>query len=558
MAGCQILPSSNRRKTVKEEAGARLVEKRFLHIGGTCFSKLRYRLINRGLISSFGRDSKMIVVDGRTDIEKLHELLDSAGESGEVDFKETLDLNCKTDELHFVKDAVSMFNRYPGGYLIIGATNNGKPSERSSKTDWDQFDATKLANKIARYVDAPLHPISAIHEIDGHTFCLICFMSPPDGLPVPFNRLGQYLDQRKNQQVVVFREGEISRRDGAQNGCIKYDQWANILKQHDALVRDDESNRINALVDKIISVLGEKGKTPPLITDMNESALARALSASFEQEENPKLSRFVNQLSLEMNQSVDAITKITAVATHALSYGNDRTLSSAIDALYDYYYGLNCGESDTATQKLSVAICAYEIGAVMVLTNRWDLISPFVTRKSPIMGHYAYASWIRDCQVESVQNGSFGDKGSGMLISLALNHAKRHPIVMPDIDLSISASSDTESELSDADNLLLDLLCSFDFIYCLCVTISGDGFGGAYPSCSAFSERRIKSVLPKIFGDRHEVRRALFPGKTDDAIADGLQKVYKLISEESMRKERSIWGFDTTGIISQFLSKHRH
>lgn len=53
----------------------------------------------------------MIIVDGRTDIEKLRELLATGTECSELDFKETLDLGKKSDELDFVKDAVSMFNR---------------------------------------------------------------------------------------------------------------------------------------------------------------------------------------------------------------------------------------------------------------------------------------------------------------------------------------------------------------------------------------------------------------------------------------------------------------
>ena len=52
----------------------------------------------------------MVVVDRRTDIEKLQELLATGTECSELDFKETLDLANKADELHFVKDAVSMLS----------------------------------------------------------------------------------------------------------------------------------------------------------------------------------------------------------------------------------------------------------------------------------------------------------------------------------------------------------------------------------------------------------------------------------------------------------------
>ena len=74
----------------------------------------------------------MIVVDGRTDIEKLFEILQTGGECSELDFKETLDFSKRIDELDFVKDAVSMFNRYPGGYIVVGVDDNGGPSQISA------------------------------------------------------------------------------------------------------------------------------------------------------------------------------------------------------------------------------------------------------------------------------------------------------------------------------------------------------------------------------------------------------------------------------------------
>lgn len=56
----------------------------------------------------------MIVVDGRTDREKLVELL-QLPEQTHLEFKSELDVTTKQDELNFVKDAVSMSNRPPGG-----------------------------------------------------------------------------------------------------------------------------------------------------------------------------------------------------------------------------------------------------------------------------------------------------------------------------------------------------------------------------------------------------------------------------------------------------------
>lgn len=494
----------------------------------------------------------MIVVDGRTDIEKLKELLATGTECSELDFKETLDLTKREDELHFVKDAVSMFNRYPGGYIIIGATNEGEPSALCEDVDWKQFDGARLTDKIRAYVDAPLTPISALHEIDGHTYCIVCLLSPNDGFLTPFNKLGEYSIGKRGTKV-VFRKGDITRRDGAQNRPIEYLQWTEILARHDALVREDESKRINSLIDKITAVLGEKGKTPPLVYGMEDEALAVALAACFEQEELAKLTRFVNQLSLEIAHSDEAIDNLSAVATGAISYGLDDIAWKAIDALYDYYLAMNHFAPNAEDKLLSIVVAAYEIGASMVLANRWDMISPFVNRQSPYNPNYVYASWIRECQVMAVNAGKFRNDTSTMMISVALDNIKRHVCIMPGFDFKTTDGEENAGKLTEAEDSVLNLLCSFDFLYCLCVFVAGVGEAGAYPACVGYEQKRISRVIVKMFGKDDRVRRELLPGYSDTEIANGLRELYRLISNEAMHSSRFVWGLDPTGLIGPFL-----
>lgn len=494
----------------------------------------------------------MIVVDGRTDIEKLKELLATGTECSELDFKETLDLTQREDELNFVKDAVSMFNRYPGGYIVIGATNEGEPSGLCGDVDWKQFDGARLADKIRAYVDAPLTPISAIHEIDGHKYCIVCLLSPDDGFLVPFDKLGEY-NYGGRKTKVVFRKGDITRRDGAQNRPIEYLQWTEILARHDALVREDESKRINSLIDKITAALGEKGKTPPLFYGMDDAALAVALAACFEQEELAKLTRFVNQLSLEIANSDEAVDALSAVATGAISYGLDDIAWKAIGALYDYYLAMNHFGANAEDKLLSIVVAAYEIGASMVLANRWDMISPLVNRQSPYNPNYVYASWIRECQVMAVNAGKFRNDTSTMMISVALDHIKRHVCIMPEFSFTATNGGEKAGRLTEEEDLVLNLLCSFDFLYCLCVFVAGDGEAGAYPACIGYEQKRISRVVIKMFGKDDSARRALLPGYSDAEIANGLRELYRLISNEAMHSSRFVWGFDPTGLIGPFL-----
>lgn len=494
----------------------------------------------------------MIVVDGRTDIEKLKELLAVRAERTELDYKETLDFGKKIDELDFIKDAVSMFNRYPGGYIIIGATNEGKPSDLCNGIDWQQFDGARLTDKIRAYVNALLTPISALHEVDGHTYCLICMKSPDDGLPVPFAKLGQCTDG-KGRSKVVFREGDLTRRDGVQNRPIEYAQWGEILTRHDAFVREDEAKRINTLIDKSTLALGEKGRTPPLVYGMDDGSLAMALAACFEQGEEAKLKRFVNQLALEIGHPGDAIWNLAAIATNAISYGLDEVAMRAIEALYDYYLSTNHYAYGTNDALLSIVVAAYEIGAAMVLANRWDMISPFVNKQSPANGNYVFASWIRECQVVAANAGKFKDDTSTMMISMALDDIKRHEAIIPEYSFNGNADGTRSGTLTEKEESVLDLLCSFDFLYCLCVFVAGDGNAGAYPACIGYEQKRINSVIVKVFGRDGRVRRALLPGYSDSEIANGFRELYRIMSNGAMGRSHYVWGFDQTGVIKPFL-----
>ena len=383
----------------------------------------------------------MIVVDGRTDREKLVELLRVGGECTELDFKERVDLGDAEQKLNFVKDAISMYNRYPGGYLVVGATDEGEPSEICGDMDWGQLDGAKLADLVSKYVDVTLCPISALHELDGHAYRLICFKSPEDALLIPFSKMGQYKNPKTGRQEVVFRPGDIIRRDGAQNRPVEYSQWGEILRRHDEIVREDESKRINLLVDRLTAALEGRGKTPPLVPGVDDASLARTLAACFENGEIAKLERFVAQLSSSRSPSEGDLVGITAMASYSLLYKIDDLFKSSLGALYGIYAGIDGALGRTALDKTDIAVAIYEIGAMATALGRWDKILPLVGRGSPAKGGFFYASWLRDCQVYFTKSDRSDDKGASQLISLALLHIKGHPVVMPILDLQNQTST---------------------------------------------------------------------------------------------------------------------
>ena len=284
---------------------------------------------------------------------------------------------------------------------------------------------------------------------------------------------------------------------------------------------------------------------------MSGNALKSALISCNESGESEKVIRFINQLSSNFGTDGETLDKLVGVASLAISYENDSVFQAASDSLYDYYLSLDQFK-DNAAQKLNIILAAYEMGAALVLAKRWDLISPFVNRNSPAYGNYIYASWLRDCQVASSRHGFFDEKDSGMIISAALEKGKKHPIGMPDLNLG-SKVTDGYSDEEKA----LNLLCSFDFLYCLCVFAAGDGYGEAYPCCCAYSESRINLVAAKMLGKDDVARRMLLPDCTDEEIASGLRKICELIQNEFRRTFNYYWALvPPAGPISSYLKEH--
>lgn len=150
----------------------------------------------------------MIVPDGRTDAEKLRQLL-AATEETHLDFKATVDFTKTKDCVEFVKDAVTMANRPPGGYIVIGVDNSGNPCiPAGTLPNRSQFDGANLNQQARKFIEGQIHIVSQPHEINGHDFVLVWIPHHRNGLPVPMKATGQYRDDNGRDQV-VFREGDV-------------------------------------------------------------------------------------------------------------------------------------------------------------------------------------------------------------------------------------------------------------------------------------------------------------------------------------------------------------
>ena len=487
----------------------------------------------------------LVVVDGRTDLEKLHELLALGGERDQVDFKATLDLSDPREELEFVKDAVSMLNTYPGGYIVVGCADDGTPSPLASETSWRQLDGAKLTDKLLRYVDAPVRAISQHLEDDGHEYCLICLQSLPGGLPIPFARTGQ------TGSDVVFHKGEVCRRHGPKNDVLRYAQWDEVLRPHDRLVRGAERMRINALIDRVTAALAEQGRgSSPLVHGMPEESLCVALQEAAERGERARLERFAARVASVLPRA-SALTELAGLGCHAALVGDEELFGLATDRLFDCYAACDRTPEEDADAKLRLLVAVYAMGSTAVRCSRWEMVAPLVLRNSVSDPRDVYASWLRECQVAASRADLFREEESGLVVSRTLEEVLGHPVLRPDVVADEPGSGEASVE-----DRVLDSLCRFDLLYCLCVYAAGRGSGGAYPACVAFRGARVDRVLAELLGRDGSARRRLLPGTDDATLAAALERLWDDMRCEAARRGHP-WAADRAGWVAHFVASAR-
>lgn len=482
-----------------------------------------------------------VTVDGRTDMEKLTELLGEP-EQEHLDFKENVDLSKSEDRVKFVKDVVAMSNCPPGGYLLIGVSDSGDPVAPIETFDRERFDGARLNDLIRNYTEGQIHIISQLHERKGKEVVLIYAHHEGSGLPVPMSKLGQYKNE-KGKDVVCFRPGEVWLREGPQNVLLRWSHWDMLLRRRDQRIRKEARTDINSLIAELSKALrGGPGKISiPLTADMADEAFVESMITNLEIGSDLRIGQFLAS-AIATDGNTDAfcqsLDKLTIVAIQALALGIPNITKRAADTLITIYRQL---DHDAAVQKLEVIVRAYVIGAAAVRYRAWGVVRDLVLHPSSAYPslNYVYSSWIREGQVKASRSELFpGDSRGSLMIPSARLLAIEHAAMRPDLSSVDTSTNDGH----DSPDRLLDSLCQFDILYCLVVAAEGRHYGEAYPASSAFRQERANPALSLVVSNS-DVRRELLPESDDARVAQAIHEVFDLAKNQSMQlRSRTIGG----------------
>lgn len=524
----------------------------------------------------------MIVVDGRTDEEKLLELLAAGAEETAMDYKSTLDLSGRAgrDSVEFAKDAITMGNLPAGGYIVVGVDGSGAPAHDQPPVDVSQFDSADLRNKVAKYVEAPIHIVSQHHVVDGRAVVLIYVSPNADGLPVPTSSIGQY-SRDDGRSVTVFGQGEVLLREGSSNVRLRYAHWNQLLQRYRERVRAEARSEADELIRRVVeSLRGTPGGSPsvPLDAGMDDETLVEALVASLESGSSIRVQQFLNDAAVRAGAGdgdtradrLRALDQIAVIACQAVLYGHEEVFEAAVTALARAYRArlptagsvVHLGsDRDRAEHYLDVSVRVMAIGALVVRRGRWEMLARLAVQPIDEFG-YVWGSWLRHALTMASRAGLLqGDQGQysgGAVISMARALVADRPAVRPDYGRGTQLP---QVEDLSRDDWLLNSLCEFDLWWCiLAVAGRGDGVreqAAFYPSCAAFHQWRSQATLTRIANDP-AVRERAFGTTPTGVIADALLTVVNQAVSESHQYGGWWDGLRVDPAVVVFVETHAH
>jgi len=503
----------------------------------------------------------MVIVEPLVSEEKLRQLLDEQAESAALDYKAICDLREKADTVELAKDVGAM--QVAGGYIVIGADNNGRPTNGVAAERVALFDEATLRAKLRKWLPEPLDLLAAAHEIDGSKVVLIYVGANPDGFAV-FQADGQYVVGSKEK--TAFRKGDVFARHGSAS-----EPWsqADIRPVIDRLIASRKEDWRRGLAADLARV--EAGSEARRLADAPAQTLTWNLDASsfegaiIEQlrtaDDIPLrllLERFPAEaatLARDEERVADLPTlfdRLACIGGLGLRLERQevvRALIMAAGRVYDVGFALERegrgAAIDGAGYWLGMIERVIVLGALAVRMKAWPVVRELALRRGESDDWRHDRSWLRHALTMAARAKLFVETEKGRdversILSLAHRVAANEPCLRPDVPAD--------------DEALLDSICQFDALAALAMisetrAISGSRF---YPNFARFYSHRTEPAFARLLSDP-AMRAAIFP-LSDDDLASALRGLDEVAQRESFRYAG--WDGFTDERILRWLDMH--
>jgi hypothetical protein len=496
--------------------------------------------------STPGGPAPAFTYDGQVGEEKLAELLAFGAEHPSLDFKRELDLNESVKKLDFIKDCAAMMNQSQGGYLVIGANDDGTPAPGALAPTKEMFDSAALTEIVRGYVDAPIDiraQVHTLHLAGAPARMAVIYIAPPaDGIPAVMAKDG-IAKAPSGVNITRFNRGVVFTREGTSNAVVTHRTWGNVLANFRYQQRAESRQDVDALIHRTLQMVGTSGAPPMIVPDlaMDVATFTDAVSMTLTEGNVRALRKFfvaAKNAYLQgesEEQRTIALNRIAAVAAEAVIVGDIAAVKLAMDVLFDLYEsylftpGTTGGKQGAPAKWLDIILRVMAVGAAAVRNGLYEAL-PTIVLRSLGDNVYSYRSWIRHALTEASRAGllvrSDETEKGGNLIALTAALLRHSPDLRPDMQVANGGESD---------EVFLDALCQFDFLWCCLALASAEDASSSaayYPSCAAYHQHRIMPALQMI-DNKPEIRAEIFGDVSNQRIADSILEVVEMAKGQS-------------------------
>ncbi len=460
----------------------------------------------------------------------LASLMNEGTERAGLDYKRCLDLNQTKDIVPIVKDFGAM--QVAGGYIVIGADDNGQPSKQVTAVEAGLFDQAIVHSKVQGYLAEGFDIRSTTLELDGAHYGLICVLPHPNGF-APFRADGVYT-LPDGAQKVVFRKGEVFARHGS-----KSERWDDSdVRKAIETIRGQERERARAeFRHDLREITRESADT--------QAAGASITALTFSLDTETLVNTALEQLRRDDEIPLRLLlTRAPQQAASRISEGDGEALDGILDRLVSLAGAFSTVDHRERTEQVVQALAAIynqgfnergmdrtmlpisppdfglrivtrvqALGALVVRRAQWQTIPKLVLQRPKVHNSDYWQNWIRHALVMAARAGLLKDSQNEQAGLSPLLLAEEHIVRLPWL----------RQDLTREDAEIITSLCQFDLLYCL-TAYAGDPrhrLSEFLPSFARWYSHRTDPAVVAVIEDP-AVREAVFP-MSDQELADALR-----------------------------------
>lgn len=471
------------------------------------------------------------------DVDRVRGLLARGAESDDLDYKATWDPGRKSDLVELCKDIAAMESLPDGGYIVVGANDQGAPSGMFSPEPTGDFDEQKIRSKVAAVLGEPIDLSAALHRIESNEFLLIGVGPNRDGMRI-MSKDGGY------ENTTVWRAGDVFVRRGTSSVRWNQHEARGIIERVIA-ARKEEWRRDIFETIRAATPAFEPGGFVNVNVEMPAESFGAAVTELIRRGDEVGLDLLLRKTIGNAVTVVDSaagkdaravaselgdqLGRLDIIAALSARYSAGAIFSRAIEGYQAIYEAV---DEDFASHPRrfplghkEVLMHLYALGAVLVQEKQWENLAVLV-RLTPISTHGGYwKSLLRKAEVMVARAELLTDE-----------EGTRSGV--------IEAAKPTTAHLFDLLGAapprdLTNLLVEFD-VYRGIANAGKDENDklGAYTNFALYYSARAEPAFLTVLDDP-VARAALFDG-TDDQLA----AVYRHMNSAAMREAFAFNGWD--------------